>query len=131
MEQCKNIDSNLRKLFDKAEELGWTVKVYGETYQNKRTATYAELYKNSPAGEDFSMSIEFGKEEQAETFIRELDSYWNDFDVDEHVEMWLPSRGKRGCPSSIKALVEDAEAIENMIEELLRELEIMEQEEDE
>ena len=38
----------------------------------------------------------------------------------------MPSRGENGCPSGIKALVEDAEAIESMILELLDALEDME-----
>ena len=42
------------------------------------------------------------------------------FDVDEHVEMWIEARrnGVRGVPSSIRELVEDAEDIDKMLEEL-------------
>lgn len=126
MEQYKNIDSNLRKLFDKAEELDWTVRVYEETYHGERT--YAELYKYSPAGEDFSMVIDFDKENQADTFLEDLDRYLDGYDADEHAEMWLESRGKGGCPSSLRELLDDAEAIEEMIRELRTALEAVEQE---
>lgn len=64
------------------------------------------------------MDIEFEPDNQAETFLKGLKDYAEDFDVDEHVEMWLPSRGKGGCPSTARELVEDAEAIVEMIEEL-------------
>ena len=44
--------------------------------------------------------------------------YVDDFDIDEHVEGWIPERGKGGCPSSIRELSADAEVIKDMILEL-------------
>lgn len=117
MVEFNDLSPELKLILQKAEELDWTSTVWIESSQNDRT--YAELGKHSPAGEDFSMVIDFDKEDQADTFISDLREYWDNFDVDEHVEMWLPSRGKGGCPSSVRELVEDAEAIEKMIEELL------------
>lgn len=84
-----------------------------------------ELQKYSPAGEDFLFSVE------AKGFCREVLEYAADFDVDEHVEMWLPSRGKRGVPSTARELVEDAEAIDKMLDELADALTEAENEEDE
>lgn len=115
--EFNDLSPELKLILQKAEELDWTSTVWIEPSQNDRT--YAELGKHSPAGEDFSMVIDFDNEDQADTFISDLREYWDNFDVDEHVEMWLPSRGKGGCPSSVRELVEDAEAIEKMIEELL------------
>jgi len=37
--------------------------------------------------------------------------------------MWLPSRGKGGCPDTITGLLEDAQEIKNMIEEFAKFLE--------
>lgn len=71
-----------------------------------------ELEKHSPAGEDFIFTV------SSENFVREVKEYAADFDVDEHVEMWVNSRGTRGVPSSVRTLVEDAEAIDEMLEEL-------------
>ena len=31
----------------------------------------------------------------------------NDYDPDEHVEMWIPYRGKNGMPKSIRTLLND------------------------
>ena len=121
--EFKDLSPDLKLILQKAEELDWTSTVWIEESQNDRT--YAELGKHSPAGEDFSMVIDFDKEDQADTFISDLREYFENFDVDEHVEMWLPSRGKGGCPSSVRELVEDAEAIEKMVEGLLDALDDM------
>lgn len=115
--EFKDLSPDLELILQKAEELDWTSTVWIEPSQNDRT--YAEIGKHSPAGEDFSMVIDFDKEDQADTFISDLREYFENFDVNEHVEMWLPSRGKGGCPLSVRELVEDAEAIEKMVEELL------------
>lgn len=120
MEEYKNIDKELQRMLDKAEELGWSYTVYEEPGQSSRT--YVEMEKYSPAGEDFSMVIDFDAEDQAETFLKDLEDYADNFDIDDHVEMWLPERGKKGCPSTVRELVEDAEAIAEMIKDLYEEL---------
>lgn len=121
MEQIRN--KELELLLEKAEELDWSYTIYQEpegTYNgwhyNERN--YVELEKYSPAGEDFSMIIDFDMADPVDSFLDKLKEYSEDFDVDEHVEMWLPSRGKGGCPGSISELVEDAESIKDMIVEL-------------
>lgn len=124
MERFEDINPGLKAMLDKAEELEWSYDVWIEEGQNDRT--YAELERYSPAGEDFSIIVDFDKDHQVETFLRDLRESYENFDVDDHAEMWMPSRGKNGCPSSIKELVENAEAIESMILELLDALEDME-----
>lgn len=49
--------------------------------------------------------------------------YANDFDPDEHAEMWIEGRGRNGVPESVKELIEDAYAIKQMIYELADALE--------
>ena len=120
MEEYKNISKELQRMLDKAEESDWSYSVYEEPSQNSRT--YVEMGKFSPAGEDFSMIIDFDAEDQAESFLKDLWDYADNFDVDEHVEMWIPERGKRGCPSTARELVGVAEAIKEMIKELYGEL---------
>ena len=97
------------RLISICEENGWTV------YESDDN--YIELRKKSPAGEDFCACI------AKEKFTENVRAYEGDFSVDEHVELWLPSRGKHGCPLSIRALVEDAEAIKMMLGELALALE--------
>lgn len=77
-----------------------------------------ELEKYSPAGEDFLMCVE------VENFPESVREYANDFDVDEHAAMWIEARGKvKGVPDSIRELIDDAEAIKEMICELADALE--------
>ena len=101
-----------QKLFDKAEELEWSIYVDedGEI----------EFSKYSPAGEDFSFHIE-GK-----NIVQEVKEYACNFDADEHAEMWVNSRGKNGVPDSIRTLIDDADAIQTMLDELAETLEIEE-----
>ena len=49
-----------------------------------------------------------------------VEEYAQDFDVDEHVERWIDARkrGVSGVPSTIRELLEDAEAIQKMLNDL-------------
>lgn len=76
-----------------------------------------ELEKFSPAGEDFLMCVE------VEDFSEAVREYANDFDVDERAAMWIEIRGEYGVPSTIREIVEDAESIQKMLNELADELE--------
>ena len=97
------------------EEHDITVNVY----ENDRTDEYTvELQYYSDAGEDFSMNVKvnhggfFESVDFAEAFLKTT----NDFDVDEHAEMWIENRGKNGTPSSIRVLLKDAESIKEHFE---------------
>lgn len=116
MEEYKDISRGLKMLLDKAEEMGWNWEAYIEP-DNRRT--YVEIGQSSPAGEDFSMTIDFDEENQADSFKDSLESYYEDFDIDEHIEMWIEAKrsGTSGVPSA-RELVKDAEAIDGMILEL-------------
>lgn len=73
---------------------------------------YVELEKYSPAGEDFIFGVQKGN------FVKNVREYADGFDVDEHVELWIEGRGKNGVPATARELVEDAEAIKDMLNEL-------------
>ena len=126
MEEYKGLSAGMKILLAKAEELGWWSSAWIEESQNNRT--YVEMGQHSPAGEDFSMIIDFDAEDQCSGFRDSLESYYEDFDIDEHVEMWVEARrnGISGVPS-IRELVKDAEEIDAMILKLsqtLREMEV-------
>ena len=55
---------------------------------------------------------------EVENFPESVYEYAHDFDADEHAEMWLGHRGEGGCPSSVRELIDDADAIKEMLEEL-------------
>lgn len=114
MDEYKVTDE-MQALLEQAENEGWESTSYLES-DGKRA--YVEMEKYSPAGEDFLMYIDFEPDNQVETFLDNLCEYAAEFDTDEHAEMWLESRGKGGCPSTLKELLDDARAIKKMIKEL-------------
>lgn len=100
-----------QKYIDILEENDWSVSSYTNDGR-------VELKKYSPAGEDFLMCVE------VENFPESVREYANDFDADEHAAMWIEARGRvKGVPNSIIELIEDAEAIQEMLNELADALE--------
>ena len=110
----------LEELLTTAEGLDWSYTIWNEsegTFGSERN--YVELEKYSPEGEDFSMIIDFETENPVDSFLKDLKDYYEDFDPDEHAEMWIEARGRvSGVPNSIRTLIDDAEAIKEMIYEL-------------
>lgn len=72
-----------------------------------------ELEKCSPTGEDFVFIA------TEANFVDDVKQYAADFDPNEHVEMWVKARasGTKGIPSVVE-LVDDARAIDKMLQEL-------------
>ncbi len=68
---------------------------------------YMEISQYTPEGEDWNECIWFDGTDKG--FIDSLEERIDNFDVDEEVEIWIDNRGRNGVPSSIKALIEDAE----------------------
>ena len=122
----KYTNKELEIFLEKAEELDWSYNLFKE-YDGR---TYAEMEKYSPLGEDFGMIIDFSEENPADTFMNDLKGYYYDFDPEEHAEMWIENRGKNGTPDSIRDLLDDAEDIKEMIGELIRYLEDVDEEKD-
>lgn len=95
-----------KRLIQKAEDLDWSVSVEGN---------YWEFEKYSPAGEDFVFGL------NGEDTIEELQAYYDTFDPEEHITDLLIAKrnGFAGVPD-VKTLCDDADAIDNMIYELLQ-----------
>lgn len=93
--------SDFELLKEVAEPLGWNLVLLNNND--------VEIGQYSPAGEDFWFSLN-GDEDYFEQIIR----YANNFDVDEHAEMWV---GGNGAPS-LSRLIDDARDIEKMLYEL-------------
>lgn len=104
------MSSLMNALVDAAEEIDWSVHIYDDCI---------EFEKYSPAGEDFVFSI-VGTDENE--LVKEVNRYASDFDPDEHAELWVGSRGKRGVPGSIRTLIDDADSIKEMLVELAKKL---------
>ena len=81
---------------------------------------YVDINQYTPEGEDWYESIWFNGTK--EDFVNAVKNRAENFDVDEEVEIWIPSRGKNGVPHSIKALVQDAEWKKHKLQELANNL---------
>ena len=106
------VEATLKEvLVAEAEALDWTVE-FSENGDDR----YVEFFQYSPAGEDFSICVFFNC---IEDIPRKVTEYYEDFDIDEHIEMWIEAKrnGVSGVPSTRK-LVEDAKDIDEMLENL-------------
>lgn len=99
----------MNKRFERiCEKLDWSINEYKNN---------VELEKFSPAGEDFFFCVD------KKDFINNVVEYAEDFDADEHAEMWIENRHTvSGVPQSIRTLIDDADAIKEMLLELAENL---------
>ncbi len=111
-----------------AEAKGWRVEA-GIIYKEQKSEF--EFFKFSPARRDFSFNVTM-KFADINTLIKEIDSFYEDFDVDYETYIWLDQfgHGMNGAPYRLRAVLEDTEAIEKMIDELLEAIRDMEVPED-
>ena len=84
---------------------------------------YVGLSQYTPLGEDWSVPIWFDGTDKS--LIEGIEQRLWSFDVDNEAEIRIENRGKNGTPSSIRALLEDAEWKERQLEELLGDLRCM------
>lgn len=71
-----------------------------------------EISNYSPAGEQLVEYL------NADNIVESCKSIYENYDADEHAEMWIAHRGKDGVPNSITELVNDANKIEQMYYDL-------------
>ena len=102
-------DANIDDLLDKAEELGWCVH---------ESDTEWEFIQNSPAGEDFFFDISASDVHSADDMVREIHSYANGFDAEDHAKMWIEAQGRVSGVPDLKTLVKDADDIKLMLNKL-------------
>lgn len=81
---------------------------------------YLEIESWSPAGEDLCETIWI---RDGQTLAEAAREWADSFDKDDHVELWVEFRGKRGVPRTARELVEDADAIQDMFNNLADALE--------
>ena len=97
--------ANIKNLLAYIESLGWNVYRDGDGY--------VELSQYSSAGEDFLFTV------SESNLIEDVKDYAESFDSEEHAAMWYDAK-QRGirCVPSLHELVEDADAIQEMLEDL-------------
>ena len=101
--------SMTEKQRDICESLNWSI----HEYENGDI----EIETYSPKGEDLVFTI-YADEE----FIDGVKRLNEDYDADEHAELWIAGRGRNGVPASISDILHDAEDIEALLWELLEAL---------
>lgn len=101
--------ANIENLLAYIESLDWNVYCDGDGW--------VELSQYSSAGEDFSFTV------SANNLIEDVKGYAESFDSEEQAAMWYDAgqSGVRGVPS-FPELVEDAESIQEMLNELAMDL---------
>lgn len=86
-----------------------------------------ELQKYSPANEELLIGLCY--DGTGKSFIIAFFNYANDFDVDEHVKMWIDDMGKDGVPETIKGLLDDSEWIKKFLLTVSNELQLLDENE--
>lgn len=111
MENILKIDEKVLDVIENAE-----VKICGTSDQSDGYfVTELEFYSN--LGEDVIVSIFHNN--TTDDFVSNLESYYNNFDPEEHAAMWYAAKDKvPGVPHSLRALLEDADGIKKVLEEL-------------
>lgn len=107
-----------------AEAEGWRVE--GSIYY-KEQKTEFDFYKYSPAGQDFYFSAILSDADIA-TLIEDIENYYEDYDVDYQTYIWLDNfgHGMNGAPYRLRDVLEDMEATEKMIGDLLDKIKTIE-----
>lgn len=113
-------------VIDAIEAQGWAVTDCGDAPRAREW--YIEIETSSPAGEDVIETIWI---EPGQTIGEAARDWADSYDADDHAAQWIEHRGEGGCPSTVRELIDDAEAIGDMIRELADALAAVQEEEEE
>lgn len=98
--------------------LGWNIVGDVEEQGNEYCV---EIENHSPVGEDLVDTIWFDGTDEG--FVKGVRELADNYDPDEHAELYVGMRGEGGVPRSIRTLIDDADAIGEMYEKLADALE--------
>ena len=93
-----------KKFLHVFKHYGWKVNI---------TDKEIEIENWSPAGENLVEYLD-----KKIDIPSQMQKIADNFDADEHAEMWIEHRGKNGIPGSIRMLLNDADAIQEMYNKL-------------
>ena len=82
-----------------------------------------EFSTYTPAGQDFSFSIEVDEDNDLSDIADKINEYADDFDVDYEASLWIGNdgHGKNCAPYHIKDIVKDMENAKKMMRKLANE----------
>ena len=115
----KNVSDIPEWISNILEENGMSSRIYKSDDSDNRS--YAEIEFTSDNGEDVVFTVDYATNDFL-SFIQGFRDCANDYDPDEHVEMWIPYRGKNGVPKSIRTLLDDADSIGDVLMKTAEEL---------
>ena len=103
------MNENLKnKIIEAAESLDWKVTL---------KENYACFESFSVEGED--VIIEICKDSYTfDDILEEVENTYEDFDSDSHAVMWYMTHGSNGAPTDLRTLLNDAEVVKAMYENL-------------
>ena len=87
------------------------IRIYDREEPNGEYCRDIEFY--SDAGEDFCRTLWYDGTDSG--FIESFRQLADDFNADEHAEIWIHQRGRNGVPATIRELVDDADNIKNKL----------------
>lgn len=80
----------------------------------------------SPLGEDVVLELDVDYDADPVAYLAEnVDAYARDFDPEEHAAMWYEMHGERGAPTGLRDLLDDADAIAEMYQDLAKALKML------
>ena len=94
------------------------IKLYDRTEDNGEFYREVEFFSDS--GEDVYEVIWYDGTDDG--FCKAFDKNADDFDPDDHAEMYVDRRGQRGIPNSIRTLIDDADGIKETLLTVAKEL---------
>lgn len=102
LREVKNM--GYKKFLNVFKHYGWKVNI---------TDKEIEIENWSPAGENLVEYLD-----KKIDIPSQMQKIADNFDADKHAEMWIEHRGKNGVPGSIRMLLNDADAIQEMYNNL-------------
>lgn len=111
---CAITEGLITRITEIAESKGWNVSVE----KGKDNTASFEFSKYTPAGQDFSFTIELN--DDIDGFIAAVDDFYESFDIDTETYLWINpgGHGKHVAPYHIKDILADMGKIEEMLDEL-------------
>ena len=116
IENNKDNNDNLEVISEIAELYDWNAELHTTYSNNGENGVYVyEFSKYSPAGEDFNFSI--WSKPDIISISKEIEQYSDNFDSDEHIEMWVEARDNVSGVPDVSTLAQDARDIDKMLQE--------------
>lgn len=121
MEEIKYYNEDDKAVLDKvteiAEELGFSVDISNDDDNERYDITFG---KYTDCGQDFSFDIEIDTESDLDDVWREVDEYYEGYDVSYEASLWLDEsgHGRNGAPYEMIDVYNDMRQCESFIKEL-------------